>query len=609
LDDTALALLDKAQSAENGLSDLSDQQVQRLNRALLVSMFPDVLRPAPSGQGVLVNGGRSHPRVDQLLLAGSGPETPIGMMDIPWGLWWPTLRLWLGLSLAVGMAAICMMIIVHRQWYHRELLQYPTVRFIEEVTRGAGRGRWPEVAGNRLFWIALATVGAIHLLNGLHEWFELLPHVNLRFDLSALGQLFPHARQINGWNMLVFPQIFFAVIGFGFFINARVSLSLGLSLLSWIVLLAVALAWGSPLESGRFQSDAEGTALRFGAYLAMAATIFYFGRTHYLSVAAAAMGLRVKSPPAQSTVWAARLFVVSCIVAVYLLMRYAGASFLMSVMLLAIVLVVLLVLARINADTGLFYAQPDFVPYVMIAGIMGIEGIGPQMILVLAIASAVLLVDPREALSPFIMNGLAMSDRLANQPPGRSVWPIGMMVVVGLVVATVVTLLIQYNLGTNLNDGWVRHQTQQAVDLGASAIRELDSKDLLAEVTGGDSLNQLAHMSPSPSVIAGIAAGAGLTLACALARIRLAGWPIHPILFVVWGTYPANHFAFSFLLAAAFKSAVIRVGGERLYHQLKPLAVGMIAGELLAIIIWSTVGFCYWAATGISPQVYRILPG
>lgn len=609
LNATASALLDKARPAGSDKPVAGDQQIERLNRALLVSMFRQSLRPPPDGQGVLVNGGRSHPEVDPLLLAGSGPDMTIGLGDIPWRVWWPTLRLWLGLSLAVGVASICMMIIVHPQWYHRELLQYPTVRFVEEVTRGAGGRRWPDVAGNRLFWIALGTVAAIHLLNGLNAWFGQLPHVNLRLDLSALGQLFPHARQVNGWNILSFPQIFFSVIGFGFFINARVSLSLGISLTGWIVVGAAFLAMGSPLESGRFQIDAEGTALRFGAYLAMTAMIFYFGRRHYLGVAAAAMGIAVKSPPARSTVWAARIFVASCICAVYLLMRYADASLLLSLMLLAIVLIVMLVLARVNADTGLFYAQPDFVPYVMMAGIMGIEGIGPEMILVLAIASAVLLVDPREALSPFIMNGLAMTDRLAKQPPGRSVWPIGAMVVVGLVVATVVTLVIQYNLGTNLNDGWVRSQTQRAVDLGAQAIRALDSKGLLAEVTGSGSLGQLAHLNPSVPVIAAIATGAGLTLVCSIARIRLPWWPIHPVLFVVWGTYPANHFAFSFLLAAAFKSMVIRVGGERLYHQMKPLAVGMIAGELLMIILWSIVGLCYWLNTGITPQVYRILPG
>ena len=91
--------------------------------------------------------------------------------------------------------------------------------------------------------------------------------------------------------------------------------------------------------------------------------------------------------------------------------------------------------------------------------------------------------------------------------------------------------------------------------------------------------------------------------------MRLPWWPIHPILFLVWGTWPASNFAVSFLLGAMIKWSVVRLGGEQSYRTVRPFMVGLIAGELLAAIGWSIVGMAYYAATGMQPSVYRILPG
>src|SRR5690606_5689890 len=161
-----------------------------------------------------------------LIIGGDQSRDRTTPMDVPWAVWWPTLRLWLGTSLLLGLASLCMVVVVHPQWSQRELLPYPTVRFLQEWTEPQPNGWLPAVAHQRLFWVGFVTVLAIHTLNGLHAWFPALPTVVRQYDLWGLATLFPNARTVNGSSGLWNPAVYFAVIGFGFFIPTNVSLSL-----------------------------------------------------------------------------------------------------------------------------------------------------------------------------------------------------------------------------------------------------------------------------------------------------------------------------------------------------------------------------------------------
>ncbi|MFP3786649.1 DUF6784 domain-containing protein, partial [Burkholderia sp. SIMBA_024] len=86
-----------------------------------------------------------------------------------------------------------------------------------------------------------------------------------------------------------------------------------------------------------------------------------------------------------------------------------------------------------------------------------------------------------------------------------------------------------------------------------------------------------------------------------LARLRLPWWPIHPVLFLVWGSYPAAMFAVSILLGWVLKLAVVRVGGARALKAVTPIMVGVIVGELLATLLWLSMGAASFYVTGETP--------
>ena len=71
------------------------------------------------------------------------------------------------------------------------------------------------------------------------------------------------------------------------------------------------------------------------------------------------------------------------------------------------------------------------------------------------------------------------------------------------------------------------------------------------------------------------------------ARQRLVWWPFHPIGFPV--SLATYKMFLSILIAWAIKTAVLRLGGPRLYNTLKPLFLGFIIGEWspkIVILAW-----------------------
>jgi hypothetical protein len=100
-----------------------------------------------------------------------------------------------------------------------------------------------------------------------------------------------------------------------------------------------------------------------------------------------------------------------------------------------------------------------------------------------------------------------------------------------------------------------------------------------------------------------------LVLATAVLRLRLPWWPLHPVAFLVWGTYPIVMFGPSFLMGWLVKAGVVGTTGAKGYHAVRPLMVGIIAGELLTGLFWMIVGAVYFFVAGKTPVSYSIFPG
>jgi len=582
-------------------------------RAALEAALPGVFKPAPRGRGLLLDEGEPiDAATDPLFAPPQRPGAWPRLQSVDWSRWWPVLRLWVGAAALLGLATLCLIVIVHRQWTRHELLPYPTARFVQEVAAASPGRAWPNIAGSSLFWLGLGAVALIHLINGLHAYLPALPHLPLNLNFNPLRELMPRASQASGSQGLFHPRLYFAVIGFAFFIQTRTALSVGLALPLWVGFSALMLGLGVGVSNHRFDPEAWGPSLRFGAYLGLTLMVLYLGRRYYLAVARAAAGLGPgagagEAGATRGAAWALRGMLLCVGLAGWLLARDGGLGWALALALIGSVLMIALVLARINAETGLFYAQPDLVPAVVFAGLLGWEGLGPEASAALLIGSLVLVGGARLSAGPFFANGLALMDRLAGRSAGRAALPMGAMLIAGLLVAVVTTLALQHHYGLP-DDRWAWYVARRGIDQLARAINDLSAQGQIEALTALPLSEQLSHARPRPAAVGAVLAGMTLVFLCAAARLRLAWWPLHPVVFLIVGTWPASMFGFSFLLAAAVKHAIVRVGGRRAHDHAKPLMVGLIAGEILMVVFWSLIGLGFFLRTGQPPARYVIFP-
>jgi len=60
----------------------------------------------------------------------------------------------------------------------------------------------------------------------------------------------------------------------------------------------------------------------------------------------------------------------------------------------------------------------------------------------------------------------------------------------------------------------------------------------------------------------------------------------------------------AFLIGWLIKTMVSKYGGGKLYQQLKPFMVGIIAGEIAARLVPMLIGAIVYAVSGHSPTAY-----
>lgn len=528
------------------------------------------------------------------------------MSDVPWGAWTRTLVFWLPMILTLWIGLIALAVVVHRQWSDHEQLPYPIAAFANSLLPAGGEPTG-SVFRNRLFLIGAGAVLAIHLNNYACQWFPGLVRVPTVLKLGSLRTVFPSINSAGAW-WFFWPRIYFTPIAFAYFLTTSVSFSLGIGPVLFAYITGVLAGYGVSVRGGGYFSPNYQRMLTAGAYIGLLMTTIYTGRHYYCNVMRRSLGLRSGEKVEPVAVWAARVFLVAMAVFAAQLI-VVGLDWQIALFHALMTAGIFLVMSRIAAETGMFFIQPLWAPCVLLVGLFGPAAFGPRTMAIMFLVSTVLLIDPREALMPYVTNALKVLD-LRRVRIGRPAVLSGVVLVVGLAVAIPLTLYFQYDRASHMTDRWASYYFPKApFEEVVSAKTRLEAQGSLERSESVRGFARLAEADFDGSKVLSFAIGVALVAGCSVARWHIPRWPIHPILFLTWHPSAPNTMFFSLLAGCLIKFIVMKYGGERVYKAGKPLMFGLIAGDMLGGIIPSIIAFVYYTATGDLPKSFSVMPG
>lgn len=577
----------------------------------VLGYIPESLWPRPAPQvgteGVPVLDATVY---ESFLTGMSRGNVTVGLSELPFEGWLPALMYWGPLILLCSICVMALSMVVHRQWVHHEQLSYPLAQVAGAfLKRERGKGI-PDLFLTRLFWWGFLPIFLFLLIDYVHLWLpnrtpglsEILPSAR-GFWLWNLAQKFPVLRVAPNWMTLGQQTLFFSIIGLSYFVAAEISLTVGVThlLYCWFAIMFFSVTGGA-LASG----DVE--YARAGAYIGYAIILLFTGRAYYGAVFRKAFLMGGSSSTDRTAVQAARILVLA-FAGFVVMLTTMGLDWMLAIVFALLLMLLFLVFTRIICETGIPFLQANWAPSSLMIALFGPAAIGPGAIVLLLYFNTIIAQDLRECLMPYAATALKVGED-AKVRIGKIFSVLVPTVIVALVVSFVASTWIHYNYGGLRGDTFsTRSIPTGCFNASVRSIRGLDETGVLAESASLSGLGKLKLLAPDGQQSGLFAGGLVCVVAVCLFRFRFARFPIHPVIFMLFGTYAAAQIWFSFLLGWAVKSLVVKFGGGKVYQKLKPLFIGLIAGELVAAGLAIMVELIYfWVVGQPSGKDFGLLP-
>lgn len=576
-------------------------------------LFPS---PYPGADGAMET--EAYQRVYANFFSGmSNGVNTVPLFELPLAEWAGPLCFWGPMIIAMALAIVAMQFVVHRQWAYNEQLSYPIAQVMDSFCAiDTKRPGIPLIFKNRLFWWGCIPLFLLLLLQYLSMWFpqsfpalnEVLP--NFRSWSLPITREVPIFAKL-GVYYLNWQTIYFSIVGVAYFVSSEVSLSLGFA----PMILAI-FTVGFFNATGLQLDGAWMNASRAGGYVGLSLILIYAGRFYYRAVFRRAFGFKKSSDAIQGigtaddvSVAAARLLIIAFISFITMLC-IVGVSFIMALFFGLLLMIVFLVSSRIVCETGIPFIQAGWEPASVFVKLFGPAAVGPKsMTFLLWAGNGILCQDTREALTPYVATGLKVADD-AGVKVKKIFWFLVVVIVLALVVSFASAHFSLYNY-SGMGDGWAsKYPPVQYFDATVKHLTDMKAAGVLEASSSGSQWSRLGLIQPDAKSLEFFIFGIIAVVVIYCLRFRFTKFPIHPLMFVMWGTYPNNMTWCSFLIGWFIKMLVVRFGGGGVYQKFKPFFVGLIAAELLIVCLVILVDFFNYFILGVSSRVtFGVLPG
>lgn len=528
------------------------------------------------------------------------------VLRVPWRAWKQPLNTWMPLVLLSALASACMALITYKQWSAHEFLSFPIASFNASLINHTSGTLLPAICRSNLFWTGLMLLLVIRVNNGLCVWYpDYYIPVKLQWSLAPFSKVWPSLFRVQYGSDLLRLSVFPLVVAFAFFLSTEIAFTLGISQICWVLFALPLVTIGMNLSTdwiGGWQGWQ-----RAGSYIAMFAMLLYTGRHYYCYLLKRSFLPMGKDTHDKMNIWCMRILMVTY-VAMIAISCSIGLELPFSIITISLSLLTSVVVSRISAETGLFFIQPRWTIFGLLIAGLGSYLFPPAAIVTCGLVCVMLCIDQCMAFMPFVTNGLKLCDS-SGVKPDKAASMTFLMYVIATCIAVAAILVAVYEFGMPTGMDWpFKRIPTMPFRPALTEVMNLKALGLLEEANALSWWQRLGGFQPKENFVGAFVFGIVAVFIFSFLRLRIPKWPLHPVLFLLWATYPMSTTANSFLLGWFIKKCVVRFGGIGMARDLKPLMIGVIAGEILAAVVFMIVGFIYYLNTGNIPLPYRWFP-
>ncbi|HVF10225.1 MAG TPA: DUF6785 family protein [Abditibacteriaceae bacterium] len=521
--------------------------------------------------------------VEPLFLGG------VPLADIPWHAWLVMLIAWSVLLLLSYAVLFFVALMFRRQWTQSEALTFPLLQLpLQMVEVEPSGGESTPFWSNRLMWAGFALAFVLHFLKGMNahspDWpkFPLQEAVLMNFTeqpWSAMGS--------------IGAEVHLGGIGLAFLLTREMSFSFWFFFLVQKFEMALAPMLGMP-EVGLLKDTYQGrptfiTFQSIGGWIAFAAILIWTARHYLMSLLRAAWRSDGSTQQGmEDEPFSPRFMMLGFVLSFGALLAwscFAGINIWMAAAFFGIYLLSSLVLTRAVIEGGFLFSQLTFAPLEwMTTGMFGAATVGAGDLTRLSFLNATLMRDARTNILPGFLHTMKIAQELHLDRQGlrRLLIGVAAAIVVTLIVTIWISITALYTRGALTTYSFLYQGPQNVLNGAATMITA----------------------QPGFSAANGFWMGVGATVVwlLTLARSRLLWFPLHPIGYIMSSSAAVSRWWFSYFVGWLIKSLLMKYGGHESYRMVRPFMIGLILGNLTAMVGWMLIGFYtatqipYWPA-------------
>jgi hypothetical protein len=492
---------------------------------------------------------------------------------VPWQIWLVPLAAWSALILVSYAMLACLAVMLRAQWSDNEALAFPLLKFPLAMTEENATGGIAPIFRDRFFWCGAALAGFIQLANGLHFYFPDAPKIALFINSAPLLSEAPW-NQIGDVPLIVWP----IAVGITFFISSEIALSLWA--FYWLTKLQFILLWalGYPPQTlpripGFSGIPAFMSYARIGAFFAYVGWLFWIGREHWQLILRRAFGRAGSTPGEREEALSYPVaFWGFCICFVFILLwcLCAGIRLEVALGLWISYLVIAVALTRLVAEGGVLLAQHQWMPLGAMSQLFGANFLPTSSLVPASFVQTAMVHDLRGFLLPSFVQSfkLARDEKIPLRP---LLGLIAVVTVIAFAVGIWMRVRLGYEVGGLQMNPWAAIAGPKWPPRVVTAIESAP----VAASFWESFLNWLW-----------LGSGAVFTLVLLLLRARFAGFPLHPLGYLITLTFALDQLWVSIFIGWLCKTLAQRFGGHETAKRIAPFFIGLVLGDIALMLFW-----------------------